>query len=119
MPGYFWQSRDNKAPQDINLDICTDNILEGERKLNARGSTASFAARQEPIFFPKEFDEAMACPDEDKWKAFMDVYINSLLENNTWKKDAVDLPEGREAVSGRWVYAVKTHASGVVGGQRG
>lgn len=108
MPGFLWQAREEKAPRDINLEVSTDNILKGGRR-----HKALLAARPEVRFIPKTYDEAMSCPDRDKWKASMDDQVNSLLENQTWE-GPVNLPEGRKAVGGRWVFAIKTDASGII-----
>ena len=108
MPGWFWTPSETKAPKDINLNISTDNVIEGGRR-----RTANFAARAETLFVPKTFGEAMSCPDREKWKESMNDEINSLLENHTWE-GPVNLPRDRKTVGGRWVFAIKTDASGFV-----
>ena len=57
------------------------------------------------IDIPQTYEEAVASQDADKWKAAMDTEVNTLEQNTTW--DITTLPEDREIVRGKWVYAVK------------
>ena len=59
---------------------------------------------------PKSFKAAIASTESDKWKLAMDAEIDALNENKTYS--LVPLPEGKTAVSGRWVYAVKKNLDG-------
>ena len=61
-------------------------------------------------FVPKTYKQAVTCADADRWKEAMDDEINSLYENNTY--EIVPLPEGKQVVGGRWVYAVKIQPGG-------
>jgi len=59
---------------------------------------------------PKTFHEAMSSENKDKWNEAMKTEVKALEENETY--DIVPLPEGRECVGGKWVYAVKTDKFG-------
>lgn len=61
-------------------------------------------------FEPLSYEEAKNCEDSEKWIEAMDNEIDSLKENNTWT--LVNLPEGRKAISNKWVYRVKLKTSG-------
>ena len=52
----------------------------------------------------------MDSPESSNWKAAMEEEMNSLTENNTFTLS--DLPEGKNAVGGRWVYTIKESSAG-------
>ena len=54
---------------------------------------------------PKNYGEAVNCPDGREWGKAMDAEINSLKENETFV--VTDLPAGKSLVGGKWVFAVK------------
>ena len=60
--------------------------------------------------FPQTNQEAMDSPESRNWKAAMEEEMNSLTENNTFTLS--DLPEGKNAVGGRWVYTIKESSTG-------
>ena len=62
------------------------------------------------VVVPKTYKQALRSPDCDKWKEAMDEEMNSLYENNTF--DVVPLPEGKQPIGGRWVFAVKVDPNG-------
>ena len=52
----------------------------------------------------------MDSPESSNWKAAMKEEMNSLTEKNTFTLS--DLPEGKTAVGGRWVYTIKESSTG-------
>ena len=54
---------------------------------------------------PTSYSEAINSPNKDEWHASMLSEINDLNKLNTW--ELVELPKGRTAVKGRWVYKTK------------
>lgn len=54
---------------------------------------------------PQTFREAMLSPEAPWWKRAMEEEISSLKENDTF--ELTTLPQGRNAVGGKWVYAIK------------
>ena len=50
--------------------------------------------------------KAIKSPDAEHWLKAMKVELAELEAQKTW--DLVDLPEGRIALRGRWVYKIKT-----------
>lgn len=59
---------------------------------------------------PKTYKEAIKSPESVSWKEAMDEEINCLKENETFT--LTELPEGRNAVGGRWVYTMKEDSNG-------
>lgn len=59
---------------------------------------------------PITFKEAMDSKKSKMWKNAMREEMNSLKENETFI--LMPLPEGKQAVGGRWVYAVKESPDG-------
>jgi hypothetical protein len=60
--------------------------------------------------FPKSFKEAMKTPEAPFWEEAMKDEMSSLEENGTFT--LTSLPEGKETVGGRWVFAVKEGSDG-------
>jgi hypothetical protein len=58
------------------------------------------------IIIPKNYKQAIESPNKEKWQQAMDTEYNELIGQNTWV--LTDLPKGREALDGRWVYTTKT-----------
>jgi hypothetical protein len=67
---------------------------------------------QETHHVPESFEEAMASTDADMWREAMRVEIESLMSNNTW--ELTDLPVGRKAIDGKWVFKIKYNEHGQV-----
>lgn len=59
---------------------------------------------------PSNYKEAITSPNRAEWQAAMQEEVNSLTNSNTYK--LVDLPQGRVALGGRWVYKLKYDNNG-------
>ena len=59
---------------------------------------------------PVTFREAVTSDRSKEWVTAMDEEMQSLRENNTFTLNS--LPEGKKAVGGRWVYAIKNNIDG-------
>ena len=59
---------------------------------------------------PTSVNDAMSRKDGHLWKQAMDSEMKSLLDNQTW--ELVDLPEGRDTVSCRWIFKSKLNPDG-------
>lgn len=59
---------------------------------------------------PLTFREAVASNESKEWIDAMEDEMQSLRENDTFT--LTSLPEGKEAVGGRWVYAIKNDVDG-------
>ena len=56
-------------------------------------------------YIPINYNDAVSCPESEKWKAAIQDEYNSIIENKTW--DIVPLPENRKAIKGKWVLDFK------------
>ena len=61
---------------------------------------------------PQSYNEAVHSPDSQNWRNAMDEEMHSLKVNDPFT--LTPLPEGKQTVGGRWVYAVKESADGTL-----
>lgn len=61
---------------------------------------------------PESVEEALSGPMAKEWKNAMNSEFESLLQNNTWT--LVTLPENKRVIPCKWVFKMKTNASGEV-----
>lgn len=59
---------------------------------------------------PKTCEEAMSSNDSTKWKIAMEEEMHALKQNETF--ELAILPESKNPVGGKWVYAIKTGPNG-------
>ena len=104
------------AASDFPAPAETDSILShepdvvrahcfsaGHRRLSSTSSDLS----KEPI----SYNDAVARPDADAWRAAMEREKTSLAEMGAFEE--VDLPKGERLIGLKWVYAYKKNAEGV------
>jgi hypothetical protein len=82
--------RETKRPGYLKDYYCTANV--------------DYACTVIPTM-PENYEEATNSAEAERWKAAMDVEINTLIENDTW--EIVPLPHDRTETKGKWVYAMK------------
>lgn len=98
--------RERKMPKHF------DDYVTGVKKLDDKlGYTVDFCYRL-VVGVPKTFQEAMSGPDAIEWKNSMEDEMTSLKDNDTFT--ITELPEDRQSVGGRWVYALKDCPEGGV-----
>ncbi|CAI7797463.1 unnamed protein product [Closterium sp. NIES-53] len=54
--------------------------------------------------------EALESSDAEEWKKAMENELKSIEENGTW--ELVELPEGRNAITSKWLFKIKSDANG-------
>lgn len=59
---------------------------------------------------PKTFEEVQKREDREQWMNAMKDELNSLKKIGTW--DLVNIPDGRKPIGCKWVFKIKTDASG-------
>lgn len=60
---------------------------------------------------PRDFAEAKASPEWEKWNGAADDEMDSLRRNQTWV--LVDKPVNRKIISCRWLFKLKSGIEGV------
>ncbi|CAI7818186.1 unnamed protein product, partial [Closterium sp. NIES-53] len=68
-----------------------------------------------PVEMPGEpgtLKEALESSDAEEWKKAMESELKSIEENGTW--ELVELPEGRKAITSKWLFKIKSDADGKI-----
>ncbi|CAI7922519.1 unnamed protein product, partial [Closterium sp. NIES-53] len=60
----------------------------------------------------KTLKEALESSDAEEWKKAMESGLKSIEENGTW--ELVELPEGRKAITSKWLFKIKSDADGKI-----
>ncbi|CAI7868977.1 unnamed protein product [Closterium sp. NIES-53] len=61
---------------------------------------------------PATLKEALESSDGEEWKKAMESELKSIEENGTW--ELVELPEGRKAITSKWLFKIKSDADGKI-----
>ncbi|CAI7907218.1 unnamed protein product [Closterium sp. NIES-53] len=61
---------------------------------------------------PATLKEALESSDAEEWKKAMEIKLKSIEENDTW--ELVELPEGRKAITSKWLFKIKSAADGKI-----
>ncbi|CAI7916284.1 unnamed protein product [Closterium sp. NIES-54] len=61
---------------------------------------------------PATLKEALESSDAEEWKKAMESELKSIEENGTW--ELVELPEGRKAITSKWLVKIKSDADGKI-----
>ncbi|CAI7811514.1 unnamed protein product [Closterium sp. NIES-53] len=61
---------------------------------------------------PASLKEALESSDAEEWKKAMESELKSIEENGTW--ELVELPEGRKAITSKWLFKIKSDADGKI-----
>ncbi|CAI7858755.1 unnamed protein product [Closterium sp. NIES-53] len=61
---------------------------------------------------PATLKEALESSDAEEWKKAMESELKSIEENGTW--ELVELPEGRKAITSKWLFKIKSDANGKI-----
>ncbi|CAI7741777.1 unnamed protein product [Closterium sp. NIES-54] len=59
---------------------------------------------------PATLKEASESSDAEEWKKAMESELKRIEENGTW--ELVELPEGRKAITSKWLLKIKSDANG-------
>ncbi|CAI7760994.1 unnamed protein product [Closterium sp. NIES-53] len=60
---------------------------------------------------PSTLKEALESSDAEEWKKATESELKSIEENGTW--ELVELPEGRKAITSKWLFKIKSDADGI------
>ncbi|CAI7800543.1 unnamed protein product [Closterium sp. NIES-53] len=61
---------------------------------------------------PATLNEALESSDAEEWKKAMESELKIIEENGTW--ELVELPEGRKAITSKWLFKIKSDADGKI-----
>ncbi|CAI5998961.1 unnamed protein product [Closterium sp. NIES-65] len=61
---------------------------------------------------PATLKEALESSDAEEWKKAMESELKSIEENDTF--ELVELPEGRTAITSKWLFKIKSDANGKI-----
>ncbi|CAI7798883.1 unnamed protein product [Closterium sp. NIES-54] len=61
---------------------------------------------------PATLKEALESSDAEEWKKAMESELKSIEENGTW--ELVELPEGRKAITSKWLFKINSDADGKI-----
>ncbi|CAI7780421.1 unnamed protein product [Closterium sp. NIES-53] len=61
---------------------------------------------------PATLNEALESSGAEEWKKAMESELKSIEENGTW--ELVELPEGRKAITPKWLFKIKSDADGKI-----
>ncbi|CAI7829620.1 unnamed protein product [Closterium sp. NIES-54] len=61
---------------------------------------------------PATLKEALESSDAEEWKKATESELKSIEENGTW--ELVELPEGRNAITSKWLFKIKSDADGKI-----
>ncbi|CAI7747318.1 unnamed protein product [Closterium sp. NIES-54] len=72
----------------------------------------AFFSRVEMPGEPATLKEALESSDAEEWKKAMESELKSIEENGTW--ELLELPEGRKAITSKWLFKIKSDADGKI-----
>ncbi|CAI7762474.1 unnamed protein product [Closterium sp. NIES-54] len=72
----------------------------------------AFFSPVEMLEEPATLKEALESSDAEEWKKAMESELKSIEENGTW--ELVELPEGRKAITSKWLFKIKSDADGKI-----
>ncbi|CAI7819342.1 unnamed protein product [Closterium sp. NIES-54] len=72
----------------------------------------AFFSPVEMLGEPATLKEALESSDAEEWKKAIESELKSIEENGTW--ELVELPEGRKAITSKWLFKIKSHADGKI-----
>ncbi|CAI7924301.1 unnamed protein product, partial [Closterium sp. NIES-54] len=61
---------------------------------------------------PATLKEALEGRDAEEWKKAMEIELKIIEENGMW--ELVELPEGRKAITSKWLFKIKSDADGKI-----
>lgn len=100
-------------PKENNLVLTTSDVLypiQAQDDVHRFSKThVAYVAAIIPNLEPKSFKKAM---EDERWRTAVGSEYGALEYNNTWSIE--DLPPGKKAVGGQWVFKVKFKSDGIV-----
>ncbi|KAI9038473.1 uncharacterized protein KD926_010785 [Aspergillus affinis] len=92
-------SKQNMGPSGTLSGVAAEHLREGH------SFTSQYRGDNDDMIEPSSYHEAITSPYKEKWWDAMKSEVDDLIERKSWT--LVELPEGRTALRGRWVYKLK------------
>ncbi len=92
---------------DETVDTVTEEAFKEltlDYDINRESFQPTIALFLEP-YVPINYNDALTCPEYEKWKAVIQEEYDSIMDNKTW--EIVPLPKNRKAIKGKWVLDFK------------
>ncbi|CAI7891459.1 unnamed protein product [Closterium sp. NIES-54] len=108
---------DNFAEWSFKMENIFDHfdmleVMEGTEKSDYEECAFAFFSPVEMPGEPATLKEALESSDAEEWKKAMESERKSIEENGTW--ELVELPEGRKAITSKWLFKIKSDADGKI-----
>ncbi|CAI7769307.1 unnamed protein product [Closterium sp. NIES-53] len=111
-----------QAPNRLTYDALgkpAKSALAGAALMVGEDEESDYEERAFAFFSPVEMPgepatlkEALESSDAEEWKKAMEIELKSIEENGTW--ELVELPEGRKAITSKWLFKIKSDADGKI-----
>lgn len=108
-PGRVTKTVNKKNPQRIRKKPAYLQEFETEDTMD-KLQTCVDSCYRAVCDIPQTYQDAITSTKSMQWKCAMNEEMRSLEENETFS--LTPLPPGKQAVGGRWVYALKTDIDG-------
>ncbi|CAI7815533.1 unnamed protein product [Closterium sp. NIES-53] len=87
-------------------------IVEDDKESDDEECAFAFFSPVEMPGEPATLKEALESSHAEEWKKAMEIELKSIEENGTW--ELVELPEGRKAITSKWLFKIKSDADGKI-----
>lgn len=87
-------------------------IQEAEDTINEASLVCAQNNNINDDFIPNNYEEAINCKNNAKWKEAIKSEIRSLYENKTW--EIVEKPKEAQTLSAKWVFNIKHNIDGSI-----
>ncbi|CAI7907074.1 unnamed protein product [Closterium sp. NIES-54] len=87
-------------------------IVGDDEESDYKECAFAFFSPVEMLGEPTTLKEALESSDAEEWKKAMESELKSIEENGMW--ELVELPEGRKAITSKWLFKIKSDADGKI-----
>ncbi|CAI7868468.1 unnamed protein product [Closterium sp. NIES-54] len=108
------EAKDAEEEEEEVQQLWPERHLWLEKTMRVTYEECAFAFFS-PVEIPGEpatLKEALESSDAEEWKKTMESELKSIEENGTW--ELVELPEGRKAITSKWLFKIKSDADGKI-----
>lgn len=106
---------ENQLEDSQQQDVLDEENSTMEYNLRSRDKIRRpqrYEAHYADIQIPESYKEAITSCKNKEWREAIQEEINALTRNKTWEE--THLPQGKEAISSRWVFNIKQKPNGEI-----